>query len=343
MSNTHTFGSQMSSDEISKMYTTLYDSEDPQQQQEFLHLQQQQQHQYQESQQFIQALITVQNQQLPASPWNETIMSPHSPASSCFSSSSSNSSHSSPATGLKNMDSEEADELVDLFNITIDDLLLGTPLSFAPDMSLFAPHQQQQQQTMMSEAIQFANMRSAEAQQQYFQMQQYQQQQQHYHDHSSSTPCSPCSSYYAASPSLKPAPSTPFSAPTSPLTPIIPHPASPATATTRMPQRNTDGTTVIKNEDGSIMVFNPSTDSITFRCELCPSESFGRIHDLKRHQVSKHQETTWPCEFCMRPFVRRDALLRHYTVKATRDDGVHPPTSDTETLLAARARAKLIG
>ncbi|KAK5805576.1 hypothetical protein F5H01DRAFT_282993 [Linnemannia elongata] len=91
------------------------------------------------------------------------------------------------------------------------------------------------------------------------------------------------------------------------------------------------------------MVFNPSTDTVTFRCELCPTESFGRIHDLKRHQTSKHQQTTWPCEFCQRPFVRRDALLRHYTVKATRDDGIHPPTSDTETLLAVRARAKLIG
>ncbi|KAG0373064.1 hypothetical protein BGX24_012187, partial [Mortierella sp. AD032] len=194
------------------------------------------------------------------------------------------------------------------------------------------------QQSMIPE---FAHMQATETQQQqYYQAQQYQQQQQqHYHHHSSSTPCSPCSTYYPASPSMSPAPSTSFSAPTSPIThtvPIMPHPFS----TKETPS---DGTTVIKNQDGSIMVFNPSTDSVTFRCELCPSESFGRIHDLKRHQLSKHQQTTWPCEFCHRPFVRRDALLRHYTVKATRDDGLHPPTSDTETLLAVRARAKLIG
>ncbi|KAF9307434.1 hypothetical protein BGZ91_008432 [Linnemannia elongata] len=299
-------------DDISKMYTTLYDSEDPQQQQEFLL---QQQCQYQESHQFIQALLGQ-----PASPWDE--VSPPSPASSCFSSNSSNSSHSSPVTGLKTMDSEEADELADLFNITIDDLLLGTPLSFSADMSLFAPHHEiNQQQSMMTEATQFAYMQPTEAQQQYFQAQQYQQQ--HYHNHSPSTPCSPC-----------------FSTPTSPLAntvSIMPHPsAAPA-------HTPADGTTMIKNEDGSIMVFNPSTDTVTFRCELCPTESFGRIHDLKRHQTSKHQQTTWPCEFCQRPFVRRDALLRHYTVKATRDDGIHPPTSDTETLLAVRARAKLIG
>jgi hypothetical protein len=330
------FNNQIPADDISKMYTTLYDSEDPQQQQDFVL---QQQRQYQQSQQFIQALLGQ-----PASPWDE--VSPPSPASSCFSSSSSNSSHSSPVTGLKTMDSEEADELADLFNITIDDLLLGTPLSFAADMSLFAPHQhflqQQEQQSMMSEATQFAYMQTNEAQQQHFQVQQYQQQQQqHHHNHSSSTPCSPCTSYYPTSPSMSPAPSTPFSAPASPLTsvvPIMPHPSA-----KKAHQTSANGTTVIKNDDGSIMVFNPSTDTVTFRCELCPSESFGRIHDLKRHQTSKHQRTTWPCEFCQRPFVRRDALLRHYTVKATRYDGVHPPTSDTETLLAVRARAKLIG
>ncbi|KAF9130206.1 hypothetical protein BGW39_003339 [Mortierella sp. 14UC] len=333
------FHNQITSDDMSKMYTTLYDSEDPQQQQNFIL---QQQRQYQESQQFINALLGQQQQ--PASPWDD-VLSPSSPASSCFSSSSSNSSHSSPVTtGLKTMDSEEADELADLFNITIDDLLLGTPLSFAADMSLFAPQQQylDQQQSMISD---FAYMQATEAQQQqqqYYQTQQYQQQQQqqHYHNHSSSSPCSPCSTYYPASPSMSPAPSTPFSASVSPVTHTVPSMPHPSSATK---QASTDGTTMIKNEDGSIMVFNPSTDSVTFRCELCPSESFGRIHDLKRHQLSKHQQTTWPCEFCHRPFVRRDALLRHYTVKATRDDGLHPPTSDTETLLAVRARAKLIG
>ncbi|KAK3811819.1 MAG: hypothetical protein J3Q66DRAFT_286449 [Benniella sp.] len=81
---------------------------------------------------------------------------------------------------------------------------------------------------------------------------------------------------------------------------------------------------------------------MTFRCELCPTESFGRIHDLKRHQTSKHQEMTWPCDFCHRPFVRRDALLRHYTVKAARDDGLHPASHEVEKLRAARARAKVL-
>ena len=312
-------------DDVSKMYTTLYDNEDPQQQQEFLL----QQRQYQESHRFIQALLGQ-----PASSWDE--VSPPSPASSCFSSSSSNSSHSSPITGLKTMDSEEADELADFFNITIDDLLLGTPLSFSADMSLFA----HQQQSMMTEAAQFTYMQTTEARQQYLQAQQHQQQQQHYHNHNPSMPCSPCSSHHPMSPLMSPTPSTSFSAPTPSLAnavPIMPHPS------VTQAHAPADGNTVIKNEDGSIMVFNPSTGTVTFRCELCPAESFGRIHDLKRHQTSKHQQTTWPCEFCQRPFVRRDALLRHYTVKATRDDGIHPPTSDTETLLAVRARAKLIG
>ncbi|KAF9965080.1 hypothetical protein BGZ70_005460, partial [Mortierella alpina] len=85
---------------------------------------------------------------------------------------------------------------------------------------------------------------------------------------------------------------------------------------------------LIRNEDGTLMVYNPLTESMTFRCELCPGESFGRIHDLKRHQTSKHQEMTWPCDFCHRPFVRRDALLRHYTVKAARDDGLHPASHE---------------
>jgi len=100
---------------------------------------------------------------------------------------------------------------------------------------------------------------------------------------------------------------------------------------------------VIKNKsEGAIMVFNPQTESMTFKCELCPFESFGRIHDLKRHQTSKHKEMTWPCDFCHRPFVRRDALLRHYTVKAARDDGLHPASHEVEKLLEARARAKML-
>ncbi|KAI1320531.1 hypothetical protein EDD11_000493 [Mortierella claussenii] len=104
----------------------------------------------------------------------------------------------------------------------------------------------------------------------------------------------------------------------------------------------TEGLTVIRNDEGTIMVYNPLLDNMTFRCALCPGESFGRIHDLKRHQTSKHQEMTWPCDFCHRPFVRRDALLRHYTVKAARDDGLHPASHEVEKLLAARARAKML-
>ncbi|KAF9922938.1 hypothetical protein FBU30_006915 [Linnemannia zychae] len=304
------FHNQMPSDDMSKMYTTLYDSEDPQQQQDFL-----QQRQYQESQQLINALLGD------AASWNE--FSPPSPASSCYSSSSSGSSLSSPVTGLRNIDSEDADELADLFHITIDDLLLNTPLSFAANMSLF-----ESQQNMESE---FGYMQTTtEAQQQHIYMQQ-QQQLQNLHNHGAASPCSSTMSPAALS--------TPFSVPTSPLISREPHPSPrPSEFNT-----NPDGTTVIKNEDGSIMVFNPSNDTVTFRCKLCPNESFGRIHDLKRHQTSKHQRATWPCEFCNRPFVRRDALLRHYTVKAARDDGIHPPSSNTEALLAARARAKLLG
>ncbi|KAG0082776.1 hypothetical protein BGZ93_002258 [Podila epicladia] len=84
------------------------------------------------------------------------------------------------------------------------------------------------------------------------------------------------------------------------------------------------------------------TDLGGYRCELCPGERFGRVHDLKRHQISKHNEMTWPCDFCHRPFVRRDALLRHYTVKAARKDGVHPTEEEVDRLAEAKARAKLL-
>ncbi|GJJ73289.1 hypothetical protein EMPS_05647 [Entomortierella parvispora] len=89
---------------------------------------------------------------------------------------------------------------------------------------------------------------------------------------------------------------------------------------------------------------NPAVlqDNAGYRCELCPGERFGRVHDLKRHQTSKHNEMTWPCDFCHRPFVRRDALLRHYSVKANRKDGVHPTTDDMNRLQEAKARAKLV-
>ncbi|KAG0353804.1 hypothetical protein BGZ54_002034 [Gamsiella multidivaricata] len=83
-------------------------------------------------------------------------------------------------------------------------------------------------------------------------------------------------------------------------------------------------------------------DSAGYRCDLCPGERFGRVHDLKRHQTSKHNERTWPCDFCHRPFVRRDALLRHYSVKAARRDGVHPTEQEENRLQEAKARAKLL-
>ncbi|KAF9337349.1 hypothetical protein BG006_005156 [Podila minutissima] len=77
-----------------------------------------------------------------------------------------------------------------------------------------------------------------------------------------------------------------------------------------------------------------------FMCDQCPGERFGRVHDLKRHQDSKHFVMTWPCDFCHRPFVRRDALLRHYVVKSARHDGIHPTESESHRLYEAKARAK---
>ncbi|KFH64675.1 hypothetical protein MVEG_09407 [Podila verticillata NRRL 6337] len=94
---------------------------------------------------------------------------------------------------------------------------------------------------------------------------------------------------------------------------------------------------VINNDDGSIMLIDSETGATKFQCKLCPNISFGRIHDYKRHQVSKHQAVTFLCEFCTKLFARRDALLRHYTVKSSIRDGIHP--SETEKLAAARARA----
>ncbi|KAG0049153.1 hypothetical protein BGZ83_006011 [Gryganskiella cystojenkinii] len=104
-----------------------------------------------------------------------------------------------------------------------------------------------------------------------------------------------------------------------------------------------ENATVLNDEmNESAMVFDPETETVTFICHLCPKETFGRIHDLKRHQASKHQAISWACEYCARPFVRRDALLRHYSVKAVRDDGIHPSVEQPELLMDARARAKLM-
>ncbi|KAG0312221.1 hypothetical protein BG000_006359, partial [Podila horticola] len=100
--------------------------------------------------------------------------------------------------------------------------------------------------------------------------------------------------------------------------------------------------TVIDNDDGSIMLIDAQTGVATFKCKLCPNASFGRIHDYQRHQASKHQAVTFPCEFCTKLFARRDALLRHYNVKSSRHDGTHPSEDETEELAAARARAKLL-
>ncbi|KAG0337954.1 hypothetical protein BG004_007425 [Podila humilis] len=114
-------------------------------------------------------------------------------------------------------------------------------------------------------------------------------------------------------------------------------PSSPATAAA-----HPDSTKVIDQEDGSLMLMDTVTGSTTFVCKLCPNTSFGRIHDYQRHKISIHNAVTYPCEFCEKPFARRDALLRHYNVKSTRSDGTHPRDDEPELLAAARARAKLL-
>ncbi|KAG0205473.1 hypothetical protein BGX28_002956 [Mortierella sp. GBA30] len=109
------------------------------------------------------------------------------------------------------------------------------------------------------------------------------------------------------------------------------------------PQRQTKNYVSVDDDNDGQMSFavSPSSDG-GYLCEHCPQERFGRVHDLKRHQISKHNERTWPCDFCRRPFVRRDALLRHYSVKAARNDGIHPSAGEKSRLSEARARARLI-
>ncbi|KAF9298704.1 hypothetical protein BGZ88_005176 [Linnemannia elongata] len=152
-------------------------------------------------------------------------------------------------------------------------------------------------------------------------------------------------STYSSSTSLSSAPSSRASSPEASTTTTTTSNGTETMAT------SSDGTTTITNQkDGSIMCFNRTTGTVSFRCDLCPTQqqSFGRIHDLKRHQATKHATAeggaskTWPCEFCEKPFARRDALLRHYSVKAAREDGVHPGKDQTDALAAVRARAKLI-
>ncbi|KAF9116147.1 hypothetical protein BGX27_004487 [Mortierella sp. AM989] len=375
-SNTYTFGCQQghaslhreTTEDVSKMYTTLYDMEDPIQQQEYNTIQQSHLLRQQEPLSFTDVLASY------SSPWEE----PASPGSDCFSmsSSSSDSPNSSPTAGLiRMMNSDDADELADEFNITIEDLLSESILTFQyPGMltenpsnfDLFEPleqHQPQQQQhhhnmhsqssstsggpirsSSMSPIMSCAPYSAA--------LHQYKHQHHnvvsssqniHFYSQSPEMPTSPTSAY-TGSPSPCPSPSvssTPYMSPVTPASSTFTSPSTTAAAISlNIP--NTEGMTVIKNDDGSIMVYNPTTESMTFRCEICPEHSFGRIHDLKRHQASKHRDTTWPCEFCHRPFVRRDALLRHYTVKSQREDGIHPANYETEKILVARANAKLI-
>ncbi|KAF9919368.1 hypothetical protein BX616_005411 [Lobosporangium transversale] len=433
VSNTFTFGAQgdqaapglrrETTMEISKMYTTLYDQEDPQLQQEFTLYQQQQDTQ-----------VLYETRLNPSNPiWTELqqqqlYASPASPASSCFSGpssqSSSESAYSSPAAvSIRLLDADETGELVDQFNITIDELLSESALPFdystigldASDFDLFTPSQQQQSQDSVQYYQQLRQHQKNE-QEQYYSL--------HSQRHQNTSPsppmstqggpqrsrtlspeicCDPYPSTFSSSSVSSPSlissfssfnsPAATFSSryshhPASPQSPKHRHkvemprspcPSSPAATTPSTPYMrrasqgssafaapssqhqqqqqapvtttaiptdlqlpNTEGMTVIRSEDGSIMVFNPVNESMTFRCELCPLESFGRIHDLKRHQASKHQEKTWPCEYCPRTFVRRDALLRHYTVKSHREDGIHPASHETEELMAARARSKLI-
>ncbi|KAF9435355.1 hypothetical protein BGZ76_006440 [Entomortierella beljakovae] len=146
-------------------------------------------------------------------------------------------------------------------------------------------------------------------------------------------PPSPPSELPSAPPESKAAPATIPKSSTAPEnTEVTVTTATPATTTTTAPRL---GRTPAKGNS------NAPHDASGYRCELCPGERFGRVHDLKRHQISKHNEMTWPCDFCHRPFVRRDALLRHYSVKAARRDGVHPTEQEENRLQEAKARAKL--
>ncbi|KAF9135915.1 hypothetical protein BGX30_011397 [Mortierella sp. GBA39] len=181
-------------------------------------------------------------------------------------------------------------------------------------------------------------------------------QKQHNHNHNySHQDDDDAISTYSSSSSLSSAPSSRDSSPETFTTTTNSLETSTTTTTTsngtETKTTSSDGTTRIVNQnDGSIMCFNRATRTLTFRCDLCPTQqqSFGRIHDLKRHQATKHATAeggatkVWLCEFCKNRFVRRDALLRHYTVKVGRDDGVHPGKEEVDALAAARARAKLI-
>ncbi|CAM0140043.1 unnamed protein product [Umbelopsis sp. WA50703] len=54
-----------------------------------------------------------------------------------------------------------------------------------------------------------------------------------------------------------------------------------------------------------------------FRCDVdgC-NKNFDRRHDLSRHEATVHRgERAYHCEYCEKPFSRKDALVRHVTVK----------------------------
>ncbi|KAF9939390.1 hypothetical protein BGZ65_010639 [Modicella reniformis] len=115
-----------------------------------------------------------------------------------------------------------------------------------------------------------------------------------------------------------------------------------STSSSTPPSTSAATTSFLRGAGRPPLKMHAPRDAGGYLCELCPGERFGRVHDLKRHQISKHNEMTWPCDFCHRPFVRRDALLRHYSVKAARRDGVHPTEQEENRLKEAKARAKLL-
>ncbi|KAI8583819.1 hypothetical protein K450DRAFT_220125 [Umbelopsis ramanniana AG] len=45
-------------------------------------------------------------------------------------------------------------------------------------------------------------------------------------------------------------------------------------------------------------------------------KNFDRRHDLTRHEATVHRgERAYHCDYCEKPFSRKDALVRHLTVK----------------------------
>ncbi|KAG0008741.1 hypothetical protein BGZ80_003115, partial [Entomortierella chlamydospora] len=71
-----------------------------------------------------------------------------------------------------------------------------------------------------------------------------------------------------------------------------------STASTSSPQSTIPKSTLHAGDSSNDKNISSATVSISgdgfYRCEKCPLERFGRVHDLKRHQISKHNEKTWP-------------------------------------------------